>query len=143
MMKKIKELVLLFLVASVTLVSCNKDDDGDSASIEGSWEFSKTGFVVGGVEQLENYENTAGCNKDFIEVKSGGMLTDHYFEDQGSGCVEQIDNGTWTRDGDNFTLSYTDEVVNGKILELSDTTLKIKATDPDFNIEAIVVFTRK
>lgn len=142
-MKKFKQLVLLFLVTSATLVSCNKDDDGDSASIEGSWEFSKTGFIVGGVEQLDDYENTSGCNKDFIEIKSGGMLSDHYFEDLGSGCEELIDNGTWTRDGDNFTLNYTDEVVSGKILELSNTTLKVKATDPDFNIEAIIVFTRK
>ncbi|WP_339837586.1 hypothetical protein, partial [uncultured Flavobacterium sp.] len=56
-MKKFKQVVLLFLVATVTLVSCNKDDDKE-ASIEGKWEYSKEGTIVNGTESLSDYQHT-------------------------------------------------------------------------------------
>ena len=142
-MKKFKQLVLLFLVASATLVSCNKDDDGDSASIEGSWEFSKYGGLLSGQEFLVDYDHTAGCNKDYLEIKSGGALVDHYFYDEGNGCYEETETGTWVRNGNNVTLSYPGYTDSGEILELNSTTLKVKTTDPDTNEVYIVVLLRK
>lgn len=142
-MKKLKQLVLLFLVASVTLVSCNKDDDGDSASIEGSWEFSKVGTILSGQEFLVDYDHTTGCNKDYTEIIAGGTLKDHYFEDFGSGCEEDIDNGSWSRSGNTITVNFSGDVTTAEILELSNTTLKLKFTDPDTAEVYFSVLTRK
>lgn len=141
-MKKFKQLVLLFLVASVTLVSCNKDDDKE-ASIEGSWEFSKVGTLVSGQEFLVDYDHTTGCSKDYTEIIAGGTVKDHYFEDLGNGCEEGIDNGTWSRSGNNITVNFSGEVTTAEILELSSTTLKLKATDPDTGDVYLSVLTRK
>ncbi|MFC4740717.1 lipocalin family protein [Flavobacterium ponti] len=142
-MKKMKKLLILFLLASVTIVSCNKDDDSGSGSIEGNWEFSKYGGILSGQEFLVDYEHTPGCNKDFIEIKSGGAIVDHYFYDDGDGCYEESETGTWVKDGNSFLATYSGYTEGGEILELNNTTLKVKATDPDTNEVGIIVFTRK
>lgn len=142
-MKNFKKLVLLFLVASTTLVSCNKDDDSSSGSIEGSWEFSKVGTIIAGEEFLVDYDHTPGCNKDYTEIIAGGTLKDHYFEDNGSGCEEGIDNGTWSRSGNNITVNFNGDVSIAEILELSSSTLKLKATDSDTGEVYLSVAIRK
>lgn len=143
-MKQIKQLMLLFLVASTTLVSCNKDDDGDSGAIEGKWEFTKVGSIVAGQEALIDYpDHTPGCTKDYTEILVGGTVKDYYYTDNGSGCEESIDNGTWTRDNNNITVNFSGEVTVAEILELSNTTLKLKSTDSDTGEVYLVLFTRK
>lgn len=145
-MKKFKQLVLLFIVATVALVSCNKDDDSGSGSIEGSWELSKVGSVVDGQEVLIDYPgHTAGCTKDYVEFKSGGVAVEHYFYDDndGSGCYEEADSASWTKDGNTLTITYADSVQIGEILELSGSTLKVKTTDSDTQEIIIIVYSRK
>lgn len=143
-MKNLKILLMLFLVATATLVSCNKDDDSSSGSIEGNWQFYKYGSFFLEQEILLDHEHTAGCNKDFIEIKSGGAIVDHYFYDDGNGdgCYEENVSGTWVKEGNSFFATYSGYTQGGEILELSQTTLKIKITDSNTNNVGVIIFTR-
>lgn len=139
-MKKFKQLVLLFLVATVTLVSCDKDDDNE-ASIEGSWEFSQESNDAG---VLEAYEHTAGCNKDYIQILAGGAFKSFVYETYGTVvCEESIYTAIWSRSGNNLTVTNSGESSTIEILELTNTTLKVKEVDSVDNSIYISVFTRK
>lgn len=141
-MKKFQRLVLLFLVGSLTLVSCNKDNDKE-ASIEGKWLYSKEGTIVNGQELLVDYQHTSGCNKDYTEIIAGGSVKDVYYESNGNGGCDQItDTGSWSRNGNTISATFSGYTNTGEILELSDTTLKIKFVDPDDGSISITVSTR-
>jgi hypothetical protein len=130
-MKRLKELVVLFLVISTFLVSCDKNDEPAQAAIEGKWQFSKEGEIINGQEILETYFHTAGCTKDFIEFKSGSVFIDTYFEKPVNDCIEYSETGSWTRIGNQLTIFTDDFSQVVTILELTNTTLKIKVEDED------------
>jgi hypothetical protein len=136
-----KKLVLLF-VASLSLLSCNKDDNTTQptaeASIVGSWEFFKEGTLENGQEILDVYDHDCSNNKDYTEFASNGVVKDHYFN---TSCTETIDSSTWTKNGSILTLfgeTYT-------ITELSATTLKVQFSETLNGVTTtyISVFTRK
>lgn len=139
-MKNFKQLVLLFLVATATLTSCNKDDE---TSIEGKWQLSKVGSVVDNVETLEDYEHSIDCNKDYVEFAPGGIYNGFFYDvDDTTTCEEYFISGTWSKNGNIITNTLDGEISPAEILELSDSTLKIKYVDDfDGSIE-ITVFTR-
>ena len=119
-----KKIIVLFvtLVSLSAITSCSNDDDSNSGSLEGKWEFSKYGYSLAGQEFLFDYEHTSGCTKDYI-VFTSNTTTNHSFSDIGSGCVEDIDNATYTRNG-NVLTSNTGETI--EIVSISTTTLKFK-----------------
>jgi len=129
-MKRFKKVVVLFLAVSVSLVSC-EGDDASTAALEGKWQFSKEGTIVAGQEVLEDYMHTEGCTKDFLEFKSGGIFIDHYFEMPEAMCTEYLDTGTWTRNGNQLTISGEEGSQIVTIVELTNTTFKIKVDDGD------------
>ncbi|WP_339888611.1 lipocalin family protein [uncultured Flavobacterium sp.] len=146
-MKKFKKLTVLFLVISVVLASCNKDDDSSSAAIEGSWELTKSGSITAdGNEQLMDYPfNNVGCNKDYIEIITGGTTAEHYFNDDnnGQGCYEEIEIGTYTKEGNVLTIISSGYTQIGEILELNNSTLKVKYSYPNSTVIEIIVYKRK
>ncbi|WP_339839228.1 lipocalin family protein, partial [uncultured Flavobacterium sp.] len=85
-----------------------------------------------------------GCNKDYSEIIAGGTLKDVYYESNGAGgCDEFIDTLNWTRNGNTITVSESGFSTTGEIVELTNTTLKTKYTDPADDSVYITVFTRK
>ena len=140
-MKNFKQLVLVFLVATATLVSCNKDDDSSSAAIEGKWEYTQETNELG---VLEDYSHTVGCNKDYVEILAGGVLNDVYYETYADVvCDESIYTAAWSRSGNTLTVTGFGESNTAEILELTQTTLKVKYTDPDDGSTYITVHTRR
>ena len=142
-MKKLVVLFLSVLTSGLLLTSCS-DDDGDSGSIEGKWEFYQEGFSFGGAEQLELYEHTAGCEKDFIDLKSGGNYEEVTYFNNGESCQDDIGTGTWSRSGNTISITFDGETFDGTIVTLNNTTLKVSITE-DFEgvaVTAIVVFKR-
>jgi Lipocalin-like domain len=140
-MKNLKSLVLLFLVATVSLVSCNKDDDDATpaaAALEGKWQYSKQGVSAGGQESLQDYSHSAGCTKDYVEVLSAGVFKEHNFF--GTSCTEDVATGTWTRNGSTYTYILDGETYTEEIVELTSTTLKTKEVFGGVNY--ITVYTR-
>ena len=123
-MFKSKKLFLLVSLMFLSLMSCSKDDDS-SASIEGKWQFTKEGEIVNNREVLTNYVHASGCTKDYTEILAGGVIKDHYFDNPN--CQETIDTGSWTKSNNMLSVSFQNEpAVNGEILELTNTTLKVK-----------------
>lgn len=124
-MKKILFLFVSTLVLGLT--SCSKDDDSNStpASIEGKWDYFQEGLLVGNQEILEAYSHDCTTNKDYTEFVAGGVLRDVYHYDD---CEEEIDLGTWSRNGSSLTVTIGGETTNAEILTLDNQTLKVKAT---------------
>lgn len=127
-MKKISALIVLFTL-TVLVSSCSKDNK--AAALEGRWEFSKAGTMLGSNEFLFPYEHAEGCNKDFVEFLAGGVYREHYHDNMGSECEVSVDNGTWARNGNTIALIVDGEVMSAEIITLSNTTLKIKTTFVD------------
>ncbi|MDR6968902.1 hypothetical protein J2X31_002928 [Flavobacterium arsenatis] len=128
-MKKISILLVAFV--ALTFSSCGSDDNGtNTASIIGKWEYSQTGDVIEGVEFLETYDHTTGCNKDYIEFKSNGTFDDVWYSNGASGCTSDNDSGTWAQNGVTITTAYGEQdAEEGEILTLNETTLKVRFVD--------------
>ena len=141
-MIQLKKLFIISTVLIFGLSSCSKDDPAPvyiPAAIEGKWQFTKEGEIIGSQEVLEDYQHTSGCTKDYTEILAGNIIKDHYFDNPN--CRETIDNGTWNRNNNSLVLSYPDQPNTvGEILELTNTTLKVKVVLPDAT--NVVVLTR-
>lgn len=121
-----KKILLLFVSTLVlSLTSCDKDDDGDSSSIEGKWSYFQEGTEVNGQEVLVNYVNDCSTKSDYVEILAGGVFKDVYYYDD---CTEEVDTGSWSKDGSNITVSFNGFSSTGQILTLDNSTLKVKST---------------
>lgn len=123
-MKKLVIIFLSLITAGFLVTSCS-DDDEDTSTIEGKWEFYKEGLSTGGVEQLELHEHSPGCEKDFIELLSSGNYRDVFYYNEGEICTEESSTGTWSRNGNSMTIISGGETMTLTILILNDTTLKV------------------
>lgn len=128
-MKKISILLVAFVALAIN--SCSSDDNqNNTASVAGKWEYTQTGSVINGAEVLEAYNHTSGCNKDYIEFKSNGTFDDVWYSNGASGCTSANDPGTWTQNGETLTTIYPGQEASvGEILVLNDTTLKVRFVD--------------
>lgn len=125
-MKKALILCLTLLFIGSTTISCSRDDE--NTSIEGKWEFFQEGFSIGNQEALEPYSHTAGCEKDYWEFKTAGVLVDGSFFDNGNGCETDVFLGTYAKSDNNLLLSLGGESIVATIMTLNSSTLKIKVT---------------
>jgi len=126
-MKKLLILFLSIATSGLLLTSCSDDDE--SASINGKWEFYQTGFSFGGQEELELYEHAEGCNKDYLEFLSGGVLNEVSYFNAGEGCEESSEQSLWSKNGNTLTVTIGGESQDATILTLDATTLKIAITE--------------
>ena len=111
------------------LSSCSSDDDsGDGSSILGKWEFVKSGFIVNGIENYEDWEHDCATMKDHVDFKDNGKLYDHSYD---TNCVVDTDVSDYVINGNTITVSFTagGEVVEevAKIETLNSTTLILKS----------------
>ena len=137
-----KKLVLFAAVLALGVTSCSKDDDNKQAELAGKWEYAQEGGVVMGQEFLTPYEHTQGCTKDYM-VLTASTVVDHSFS--GSICEEDIYTDTYTRNGNTLTLMIDGQPQIAEIVQLDNSTLKIKVTE---NVEGqsvgyMTVYTRK
>ena len=139
-----KKLALLFVaVLAVGVTSCSKDDDAGQAALEGKWEITKEGGIIQGQEVLTNYQHAAGCNKDFTMI-SATTLIDHEFE--GTDCFESTYTSAYTRSGNTITITVDGVAYTGTIIQLDNSTLKIKGqemTEGGITYSDITVYTRR
>jgi len=125
-----KKLVILFLsvvTSGFLLTSCSSDDE--STSINGKWEFYQLGVSFGGQEELDLYEHSEGCNKDYLEFLGGGVLKDVSYFNDGEGCEEFLDQGSWSKNGNTLTVTFEGETFNASIVTLDNSTLKLSISE--------------
>ena len=117
-MKKMKNIarVFVFLVLVGTVFSsCTTVETGpvDMSFIQGKWNLKETTATSSAftipytVDYLKNEE---GCNKDYIEILSGGIVK---YGDYTLGCVFEEKSGTWTQSGNTITIEVTNSSFNG------------------------------
>jgi hypothetical protein len=141
-MIKLKNACIIVSVLVFGLTSCSKNDDSttsQTASIEGKWQYTKVGTISNNQEVLTDYQHTLGCTKDYIEILPTSILKIHEFDN--SNCQETIKTGTWNRSNNALVVMFPGEPnTNGEILELTNTTLKVKFLNAD--ITDLEVLTR-
>lgn len=133
-MKKIKTVLVAFVLAGLTLTSCSSDDSPSTpASANGKWTPVKTVTKIGASQEVsENYvNNQEGCDKDYVEfTETGGIFKDKYFYKNGSNeCVEDeaAAPGTFNKSGDVLIINAEESVYDGtyKITNLTNSNLVI------------------
>ena len=129
-MKKTSIIFLLTLILGTVFTSCTKDISGpvDLDFIEGKWNFNKSTVSSSGftLPYTTNYfENEDGCNKDYIELLTGGIAN---YGNYSSGCTLEQRVGTWSVSGTNLIIAVTGSSFNGtfEIASLSATELILK-----------------
>ena len=129
-MKKIGVLFGFALILGIFFTSCTKDDSGpvDMNFIEGKWNFNKSTASSSGftIPYSTNYiKNEDGCNKDYIEIVSGGIVK---FGDYTTACAFEEKAGSWTQSGNTIIISVTGTSFNGTfdVASLSATELILK-----------------
>jgi hypothetical protein len=132
-----KKSIILFLSAltlGTVFTSCTKDDSGpvDMNFIEGKWNFSRSTATSGSFTlpySTDYFKNEDGCNKDYIEIMSGGIVK---YADYSLNCVLTQKTGTWSQSGNTITIAVTGTSFNGTFdvasLSATDLLLKIDGT---------------
>src|SRR5690606_26286238 len=123
-----KKILFLFMsiLALGTVTSCSKEDDGadddDGSGITGKWYYYQQGMLMGSEEYL--MDAVEGCGDDY---------------NLGNGCTSETDtSGIWSKNGNNFTISYDGEVyMQGEIKILDDTTLKVQYSEAETTYVAV------
>ena len=132
-MKKIKVLLVAFVLGGLTLTSCSSDDNSTPASINAKWTPTKTVIKIGANQEVsEDYTNNQeGCDKDYIEFsETNSVFKDKYFYKNGSNaCIEDdaADPGTFNNSNDVLIINADDSTYDGtyKVTTLTNNTLVI------------------
>ena len=133
-MKKSIILLLSALTLATVFTSCTKDDSGpvDMNFIEGKWNFSRSTATSGSFTlpySTDYFKNEDGCNKDYIEIMSGGIVK---YTDYSLNCVLIQKTGTWSQSGNTITIAVTGTSFNDTFdvttLTSSELVLKINGT---------------
>lgn len=148
-----KKLTLLLLCIVATLTSCSSDDDAAPAITEakliGKWQWTAS------TENGEAVELDECDLKDTFEFKSNGDLINTYYPSTATTingqttvtCSDEAlsDNYKWSLSGDQLTTIFNaaDVEENSKIIELTDTTLKIEYSGEEAGEKFVDVDTYK
>ncbi|WP_140487486.1 lipocalin family protein [Flavobacterium sp. GSA192] len=130
-MRKVTTLMVIVLVfVTALLFSCNDDDNPNpaTASIEGKWNFNKISEEINGVKYPEeNYDNSTGCPKDFVELKSGGIYVEGFYSEIDCDLDEYV--GEWSKDGAIVTIVTEEGATSYEIVSITASTLKVKFSE--------------
>jgi hypothetical protein len=128
-MKKIKFVLFSVLALGLTAVSCGDDDSSStSASLEGKWVYAKEGVAAQGQEVLQDYQHTAGCEKDYMLISST-TVKDVWFNNDGEGCEEDSETSNYTRSGNTISIVEGGVTNTATIEKVTATELKISETE--------------
>ena len=100
-----KKLSLLLCALSIIFSSCSSDDDsGSQDPIVGTWTFHQ--FFEDGVQQ----SITACEMQETFTFSSNGTTFYEFYEDTQGACeLEESINGTWSSEGNVYTLTVAGE----------------------------------
>ncbi|AWA29042.1 hypothetical protein HYN48_02480 [Flavobacterium magnum] len=120
-----KKQIMLLGAATLLLASCSGDDDNGSSSIDQSLLQRKWYYVSYEVAgQTFPYDDHETCGKDYIELKTGGVVRDVDVVD----CEEVVDQYTYTVSGNVITLTAAGVSRTGKVLSLNAQTMQVEAS---------------
>jgi len=129
-------LVLMIGCLSFFATSCSDDDnEGETlAPLAGKWNISKVGTTTAGVETLiDAPQNQAGCEKDFMNLKSDNTVQEGDYDSTIDPCALFTDQGIYSRSHNNLTRVVNGVTTTQDIVNLTLNELKLK--DASGNIE--------
>lgn len=128
-MKKIKALMVAFVLAGMTVVSCSSDDSGPTPTIDGKWNQVKTLVKLSGQSITQQYtDNVTGCDKNYIEFAAGGTFNEAvYFKAVSGACqTDMFPAGTWTKADKMLSITNSGNLSGTyEIIKLSNSELQI------------------
>lgn len=133
-MKKTSILFFLAIILGFFFTSCTKDISGpvDMDYLVEKWNFNKSTASSSGFTlpySTDYLKNEEGCNKDYIEFISGGIVK---FGNYTPNCVFEEKVGTWSQNGNSILISVTGSSFNGTFdvasLSANELILKIDGT---------------
>jgi len=139
-MKNRSRLLALAFTFGLFAMSCSDDDnEGETiAPLAGKWNITQVGTVVNGQEVLiDAPQNQAGCEKDFLELKTDNTLNDGNYDSTIAPCTLFTETGIYSRSHNNLTT-----VIDGvtKVQDIVNLTLnELKLRDANGALE---VYTR-
>ena len=139
-MKNRSILLALALTFGLFATSCSDDDnEGETiVPLAGKWNITQVGSVVNGQEVLVDApQNQAGCDKDFLELKTDNSLNQGDYDSTIAPCTLFTDTGIYSRSHNDLTT-----VIDGvtKVQDIVNLTLnELKLRDASGAIE---VYTR-
>lgn len=139
-MKNRSILLALALTFGLFATSCSDDDnEGETiVPLAGKWNITQVGTVVNGQEVLVDApQNQAGCDKDFLELKTDNSLNQGDYDSTIAPCTLFTDTGIYSRSHNDLTT-----VIDGvtKVQDIVNLTLnELKLRDASGAIE---VYTR-
>ncbi|MFY7739551.1 MAG: lipocalin family protein [Flavobacterium sp.] len=138
---KSRSLVLVMMVAvfGFFTISCSDDDnDGETlAPLAGKWNISKVGTTTGGTETLiDAPQNQAGCEKDFMDLKSDNTVQEGNYDSTIDPCALFTDQGIYSRSHNNLTRVVDGVTTTQDIVNLTLSELKLK--DANGTIEVYI-----
>lgn len=121
-----KAFLLGLLSIGFLATSCSSDDNEGETIIplQGTYNLSKTGFVVGGSEVLNDAtQNQAGCNRDYLDLRLSNTAV---IGDYGANCTLTETTGTYVRSHNDLTITVGNVSTTSDIMNLTNKELKIK-----------------
>lgn len=130
-MKKVILVFVSILILGSVFTSCTKEGGNgpvDMSLIKGKWNFNKSTATSSGFTipyTTPYFKNEDGCNKDYVEVLSGGIVK---YGDYSLNCVFLGKDGTWTQSENTVTINVTGTSFNGtfNVTSLTETELVLK-----------------
>lgn len=131
-MKKVILMLVAFVSMGMLTSSCGGSDDSSggatSGNLVGKWEYFQTGYTASGQDVLEDYAHNPDCSKDYIQFFANGAINEMTYENIfGETCYESFSEGTYTKSGNNLSVTLYDETGSVTIKTLSATTLRIES----------------
>lgn len=130
-MKKTILMLVAFVSMGMLTSSCGGSDDSSggstSGNLVGKWEYFQTGYTASGQDVLEDYIHNADCSKDYVEFFANGAINEMTYENIfGETCYESFGEGTYTKSGNNLSVTLYEETGAATIKVLSATTLRLE-----------------
>ncbi len=125
-MKNRSIIVALALTFGLFATSCSDDDnEGETiVPLAGKWSISKVGSTVNGQEVLVDApQNQAGCDRDFLELKTDNSLNEGDYDSTIAPCTLFTDTGIYSRSHNDLTtvidgVTRVQDIVNLTLNEL-------------------------
>lgn len=136
---KSRSLALLTLVAFFGFFTsgCSDDDnDGETlAPLTGKWKINQVGTTLAGVETLTAApQNQAGCEKDFMQLKSDNTVEEGDYDSTIDPCALFTDLGIYSRSNNNLTKVIDGVTTTQDIVNLTLSELKLKNANGDVEV---------
>lgn len=144
-MKNVIKICFFVLLASISFVSCDKDDVSTEEPITGKWEYFKQGTAFNGLENLVDYPlHTPGCPKNYLNFKADGTVDNVSHNSVAANCETSVSVGVWTKNGNSLSQTFLGQTVTSEITQLDATTLKVKSSQTLGGVtsDVILVFKR-